>query len=224
MTISLRTPTGLSSSTSTTQSIAETAGNPQPGDVRYLFVALADTYTLTGPTGWTSIYNAAAGTAGTMGLFRKNYVVGEGTQTVTFSSSTFSVFHVVSVAGANTAATPQSSTAGGTTGTTLTAPTITPTSANSLELAFFAVYDNTAGTTLSTPGGMSPLDFRQSPGALGETGSLVSRVLTTTAATGDAISTINHGSLQAWRAAMVVIAPAVGTVKTGQFLPFFKGF
>src|SRR3954447_21113737 len=104
MTLSMRTPTGLSSGTATTQSIAETAGNPQPGDVRYLFLSMSDNFTLTGPTGWTSIANVALGT-GKLGLFRKNYVVGEGTQTATFSSSTFSVTHVVSVAGANTGAT-----------------------------------------------------------------------------------------------------------------------
>jgi hypothetical protein len=221
MAITLRTPTGLSDSFGTSESIVETAANPQPGDVRYLFVGLADNVTLTGPTGWTSVANVALG-VGKLGLFRKNYVAGEGTATITFSASTYSVYHVISVAGANTAAAPQSTTNGGTTGSTFTATTITPSSANSLELVFFAAYNSTSGFTLTTPSGFSLQDSRQSPGSLGVTGLLVSKALPTTTATGSVVSTGNN-TPQGWMTANVVIAPAAGTVKSGQFLPFFGG-
>jgi hypothetical protein len=219
MPASVRAATGTGSNAAN-QTISETAASPQAGDVRYTFVNTDPGVTITGPTGWTSMINATVGT-GKLAVFRKTWVAGEGTATVTFSAATNYTLQVVSVANADLTATPQSGSNGGT-GTTLTANSLTAALANELQLVFFG-FTSQVDRTLSTPTGMTVVDSRSTITIAGEVGLVVTRTLSAAGATGNAVSTASSSAN--WRAAMVLIpaSTVVAPLHHGSFLTFFGG-
>jgi hypothetical protein len=212
--------TGASGSGGINYAITETAANPQAGDIRFLFAMLSANITVTPPTGWTTVFNGQVG-ARTLFIMSRTWAAGVGSQTLT-SGNSFYAIELVSVAGADTAASPQLSTNGSSTASTSpTATGLTPATADGLALGFFAIVLASGATTatISTPSGMTLVNSVTSPTAQGYDHILTSKAITSTAATGDFVATSTSAP---WQAALLLVPSASGVTNPGQWFPFLR--
>lgn len=221
MSATVRGLSGLVTS-GTTLSISETSASPQAGDVRYVFINVSSSATITPPSGWTALSNGVVG-AGTLGVFSKPWVSGVGTENFTVSASSQIGAQAVAVTGVNQTLTPQVATNGsGTAGTALSTTSITPAVSAGLLLAYFAVTLSTGATTgtLSTPTGLTLQATH--PGAASASYVILtgSEAITSTASTGSFTSTASGSGT--WRTAALLIpsTTAGGPTATLAFLSF----
>lgn len=207
--------------------IDATSGGGKIGDVRYVFTACnSNAFGVTSMQGWNQLVNATVA-GGMVGLWWKPLVANDLGVSISYNSACDFVVIVCSVAAASTTGTPQSVTASGT-GTAVNASSLTPSNANSVELAFFSTQIASAAVTsatFSTPTGMTEhATWNPASGATsGVAGMLASAGLGSTAATGTETSTASTSGT--WRTATVVHAPGpvAGAGPAGQLLSFFGG-
>ncbi len=223
----LRATAGVAG-TSNQSSIGFLSANGKVGDVRYVFTA-ANTNGFSAATmqGWNQLVNATVA-GGMVGLWWKPLIANEVSVVVEFNQTCDFVLIVAAVAAASTTGTPQAATNSGT-GTSVVAPSITPSTANSLELSFFSTQIASAAATsvtFSTPSGMTQgLTWNPASGATsGIPGTIASAGLgNSTAATGTETSTASSSGT--WRTATAVHppGPVAGAGPAGQFGSFFGG-
>lgn len=223
MTLALRTPTAHTGS-STTISVPETDGNPQAGDVRYLFTYYNSTVTVTYPGTWTVLTNGQVGTSGSgVGIASRPWTAGVGAETVTISQTAAYCQIAVSVGGVDQARTPQVTTsATATAGTTLTAAGLTPAVLDTLILGWFFQAASSGGTTasLSNPTGMTSGIMANGTVSQSRIGRISSVENTTGAATGNYVSTASAS--WPWAAGLLAVpgTAAAGSTGATAFLPY----
>lgn len=217
---------GVSAASAASANIPETAGSPQAGDTRFIFMLNSPTATITTPAGWTPLFNGNTTSTRTYGVFSRPWVAGVGNQVVSFSTGVVAM-QIIAVAGLDPAATPQLSVNGGTTtGTTATATGMTPTTADQLAVIHAGWIYNSPNTgadtaTFTSPSGATQvLATRPTGSTTGYDGVLSSRPVTSTAATGTFTTTTNT-TATAWISALLLIpSVASATPTAGNFLPY----
>ncbi len=217
---------GASSSAAASGTISETTGNPTSGDVRICFLINSPGATVTVPTGWTILQNGNTTSTRTVAVFYRVYVPGVGTQTVTFSSSVVSMT-VISIGGLNTAGTPQISLGGANaSGTTVTAPGLTPSTADQTALVWSGWVFNSPTTgadtvTFTAPSGTTQVGLaRPSSTNTGYATVIHAAQLGTAAATGNYTTTASTSTTAQQTALVLFPNVATATPDGGAFFPF----
>jgi hypothetical protein len=208
--------------------VAAADGAPVDGDLRLISLTCNPSAapSIDAGAGWTSLlaFTPTSATSAVY-LWSRVFAAGDPATTVSFAGAVYGA-QVVSIAGADTAAPLVTSTApaSSSSGTTLTTASLTPTAANSLLLAYFAMTaaSGSSTNTMTTPTGMTLVDFTFRNSTQGHNILLASQPLTTTAATGTRTSTSNVSGQ--WEAVAVAVSPAATAAPTaGNFFRYLGG-
>jgi hypothetical protein len=177
-------------------------------DLRLVFFSISNN-TINTPTDWTLVSNDVIANTRRIYIFSRLHDEGDpASYTFTFTAASNHSMVQIALQGYNTSdftdvnPTLNSDAA---TGTTLTAPSITTTVAETLFLTFFASITNSTSNTLTTPDGMSLIRAQTGNGAIGHSALLSSENRAAAGATGTRQST--SGLTAAWGAASLAIAP-----------------
>lgn len=178
-----------------------------PGDIRLIFFGIS-TNTITTPGGWTKEYDAAVASTRRVYLFSSIAAAGDTDTTFNFSASSQFVLCVVYLR-SQSIPTPIEVAANNnnsaTSGTALTAPTLTTITDSDWLLTFFASFTTSASDTISTPTGMTLDASALGNGTNGLSGALHHKLVTPPGATGSISAT--SGVSAPWAGVSVAIAP-----------------
>jgi hypothetical protein len=197
-----------SSLSSSSEMVLPTPKGMKPGLLRIVWFSISN-QTITTPTGWALIPTFPQVFATTRRIygFYRVYQTGDVAPTFVFSG-TANYTCIQTGARKYNAAAPFSVTpqfAAGTSGTTLTAPTVTTVDAGSLLMTYFASISNLTTDTLSVPAGMTTARAKVGTGVSGHSGLLATESRPTTGGTGTRVSTA--GVSAPWAAVTVVLSP-----------------
>lgn len=197
-----------------------------PGALRIYMISCAAVAAPDVPAGWTAHYNDDQGN-GSLLVASEFYQEGEGSTVFQLNSNTTAASFGVALTGVD-----QDSLVvavdGGSTSTSVVAPSATPVAADSLLLTFHAITRSPSGastTTMTTPTGMTLEQFNRPTSSNGHVALGASQVLASTAATGTRTS-VASGSGN-WRAATIIAtspAPSFPATRRTDFEPFLTGF
>ena len=196
--------------TGTTSLVLAKPTGTTTNDVLVAAVTVRGTPTITPPLGWTAVRTDTRGTALRQAVFVHVAGVGEPLYTWTFSQAQTAVGTIAAYSGVDTSH-PIDADNGQTTAssTTITAPSVTTTMANTQLVAFFGIAGKTA---ISTPGGhdRAPRGLRPNGAGQKVTGALDNEQRGAIGATGSRLATAAKGGGQHGSADR----PAAGSVTT----------
>ena len=181
-------------------------------DLRYVFISISNN-TITTPTDWTLVSNDVIASTRRIYIFSRVHDENDpSSYTFTFSAgSNYSMVQVAlqGYATADPIDVGPTADSNATSGTTLTAPSVTTTVAEALFLTFFASINNQTSNTLSTPSGMTLVQAQTGNGTVGHSALLSREDRASAGSTGTRTST--SGQSAPWGAVSLAIAPQSAT-------------
>lgn len=180
----------------------------QAGDVRYVMASISNG-TITTPSGWANISGSpgVVATSRRIYVFRRVHSGAESTTTFTFSAANNHSWVQFAARGADTT-TPEDvglSVDSNTTGTSVTAPSVTTVTDDAVLVSMHAVFITTNGATLSLPSGMTSVATGSGNGSAGHLYRGAYEAEPTAGATGTRTATSSGSG--AWGAAAFAIRP-----------------